>query len=260
MINTSPVTSITENVIDPSPVPVPVLASDDSVSTNSHLNQTWIIKFLLKHLLDSTIFANHTNSCQTHPTSTTFQVTQYAYDSYHPYIDELFAPNSIMTIHYQVIRHSQLVLNQNQADIRILSMKCRKEVFLGTYNYYPQPIYPYSNPETNIIQYQDAFNIILITIWSDGLFKALFWKSLVQRIIYHCFSKYNLNNQVVLSNNSILLTSAILAHSDSISNNFLDELLFLQAYLTYSKTTTNNTVIALIHYQALHYVVHLHQV
>ena len=106
-------------------------------------------------------------------------------------------------------------------------MKRRKEVYLGTYNYYFQPIYPFSNPETNVIQYQDVFNIIPITIWSDGLFKELFWKYLVQRIVYHCFGEFNLNNQVILSNNFILLTSAILAHSDFISKNFFDKLLSL---------------------------------
>ena len=109
LINTSPVISITETDIDPSPVPV--LASDDSTSTNSHLFQTWSMKFLLKQLLYSTLFTNHTNNCQTHPTFTTIQIKQYVFDGYHPYIDELFASNSTMTIHYQVVRQSQLVFN-----------------------------------------------------------------------------------------------------------------------------------------------------
>ena len=58
-------------------------------------------------------------------------------------------------------------------------MKRRKEAYFGAYNYYYQPIILLPNPETNIIQYQDVFNNIPFTIWSDGLLKALFWKSLV---------------------------------------------------------------------------------
>ena len=56
LINTFPVTLITEhNIVPP---PVPVLTSDDSASTTSHLIQTWNIEFLLKQLLDSTAFTN----------------------------------------------------------------------------------------------------------------------------------------------------------------------------------------------------------
>ena len=82
-------------------------------------------------------------------------------------------------------------------------MKRRKEVFLGTY----------------VIQYQDIFNNILAQ--SDGLFKALLWNILVQRIVYHYFGESNLNNQAILSKNFILLPCAFLAHSDPISGNFV---------------------------------------
>ena len=51
LMNTSPVTLITEHIIGPPPVPV--LASIDSACTTSHLIQTWSMKFLLKQLLDS---------------------------------------------------------------------------------------------------------------------------------------------------------------------------------------------------------------
>ena len=51
-----------------------------------------------------------------------------------------------------------------------------------------------------------------------------------------------MNSQAILSNNFILLTSTILAHSDSISENFANKLLFLQAYLTYSETSTATTI------------------
>ena len=61
LINTSPVTSVTENDIDLSPVLVP--ASDDDTSTNSHLIQTWNMKFLLKQLWYSITFADHANNC-----------------------------------------------------------------------------------------------------------------------------------------------------------------------------------------------------
>ena len=80
LIHSSPVTSITKNDIDPSTVPitktniysfpVPVLASVDAANTNSNLIQTWSMKFLLKQLLDSTTFAEHTNNYLTHHTST----------------------------------------------------------------------------------------------------------------------------------------------------------------------------------------------
>ena len=75
----------------------------------------------------------------------TIQVKQPALNSYYPYTDGLFAYNPAIKIHYYVIRHSQLLLNQNQAYNPILSMKHRKEVYLGTY----------------VIQYQDIFNNIL---------------------------------------------------------------------------------------------------
>ena len=68
LINTSPVTSITEKDIDPSPVPV--LTSDDAAINISHPIQTRSMKFLLKQLLYSTTFADHTNNCQTYPTAT----------------------------------------------------------------------------------------------------------------------------------------------------------------------------------------------
>ena len=98
LINTSPVISVTEKDIDPSPVPVQ-LASDDAASTNSYLIKTWSMKFLLKQLLDSTTFADHTTNCQTHPTFIAMedrnkcepklnlrvvQVKKYTVDSYYP--------------------------------------------------------------------------------------------------------------------------------------------------------------------------------
>ena len=61
---------------------------------------------------------------------------------------------------------------------------------------------------------------IALPIHSDSLFKVLFWKFFVQQIIYYCFGEFNLNNQVIFSNNFILLTSDVLTHSDSISENF----------------------------------------
>ena len=75
----------------------------------------------------------------------------------------------------------------------------------------------------------------------DGLFKALFWKSFAQRIVYHYFGEPNSNNQVILSNNFISLISVILAHNDSIFQKFLEELLPLQAYHSYLKTATITT-------------------
>ena len=109
LINTSPVTSSTKNDIDISPVPV--LASDDSASPTFHLIQNWSMQFLLKQLLDSTTFTDHTNNCQTHSIITTIQFKQPALDSYYPYTDGLFAFNPTMNIHYHVIKHSQLLLN-----------------------------------------------------------------------------------------------------------------------------------------------------
>ena len=97
LTNTSQVTFITENCIDPSPVPV--LASDDFASTNNHLIQTWSMQFLLKPLMDPTTFTDHPNNCQTYSTSTAMknrnkyepkfnlhvvQVKQYTVDSHHP--------------------------------------------------------------------------------------------------------------------------------------------------------------------------------
>ena len=159
LINTSLVKSITEHNIDPPPVPV--LASDDSPSTTSHLIQTWSMKFLLKQLLDSTTFTDHTNNCPIYSTFTTIQVKQPALNSYYPYTDGRFAYNPAMNIHYYIVRHSHLILNQNQADVPILLMKRRKEVYLGTYHYYYlQPIYPFLNLKTNVIPYQDIFNNI----------------------------------------------------------------------------------------------------
>ena len=70
------------------------------------------------------------------------------------------------------------------------------------------------------------------------MFKALLWKSLEQQIVYHYLGEFNLNNQVI--------PSTILTHSDSISQNFFDELLFLQAYLIYSITTTITTTQVLL--------------
>ena len=72
-----------------------------------------------------------------------------------------------MNIHYYVIRHSHFLLNQNQDDVPILSMQRRKEVYLGTYHYYLQPLYPFFNLETNVIRYQDIFNNILSITRSD---------------------------------------------------------------------------------------------
>ena len=171
------------------------------------------------------------------------QAKQYAVDNYYLFIDELLTSNSSMGTHYQVIttKHIQLIFNQSQADAQQLSMRHRKEVYLGTCNYHLQSFHPLSNPETDVIQYQDAFNNILITIWSDGLFKALFWKSLVQKIVYHYFGEPNSNNQAILSNNFIPLISTILAHNNSIFQNFLDKLLSSKAYLVYSKITTITT-------------------
>ena len=143
LINTSTVTSITKNNIDPSLVPV--LASVDSASTTSHLIQPWSMKFLLKQLLDSTTSTDHTINFQIHSTFTTIQVKQpaitiqvkqHALDSYYPYTDGLCKYNPTMNIRYYVIRHSHHLHNQNQADVPILSMKSRKEVYLGTYHCY----------------------------------------------------------------------------------------------------------------------------
>ena len=151
-----PISLITEHIIDP--LPVPVLASNDSTSITSHLIQTWSMKSLLKQLLDSTIFTDRTNNCQLHYIFTPIQVEQPVLNSYCPYTDGIFAYNSAMNIHYYVIRHSHLLLNQNQEYVPILSMKRRKEVFLGTY----------------VIQDQDIYNNALSINRSDGLFTALF--------------------------------------------------------------------------------------
>ena len=97
LINTSQVTSITEHNINP--CLVPVLASVYSTSTYSHMIQTWSMKFSLKQIFDSSFFTDQTNNRETHPTSKTIQIKQYAYDNYHPYIDGLFASNLTMTIH-----------------------------------------------------------------------------------------------------------------------------------------------------------------
>ena len=83
LINTSPVISITENDIDSSPIPV--LASDDSASTNSHLIQIWSMKFLLKQLLDSTTYTDHTNNCQTHPKNCQIHPTSTAIKNRYKY-------------------------------------------------------------------------------------------------------------------------------------------------------------------------------
>ena len=74
LIHASPVISITEHNIDPTPVPI--LASDDSAATTRHLIQTLSMKFLLKQLLSSTTFTDHTNNRQIHSTFTTIQVKQ----------------------------------------------------------------------------------------------------------------------------------------------------------------------------------------
>ena len=78
-------------------------------------------------------------------------------------------------------------------------------------NHHFQLSYPSSHPEIDVTQHQYAFNNTLVTIQSDGLFKALFWNSLVQQIVYPYFGEPNSNNQVTLSNNFILLTFTILA-------------------------------------------------
>ena len=125
-------------------------------------------------------------------------------------------------MYYRTIRQSYLLLNQNQVYVPILlSTKRRKKVF----------------PRIHAIQYQDIFNNIIAQ--SDGLFKALFWNTYVQRIVYHYLGEFNLNSQAIPSNNFIILTSATSAHSDSdpISENYINKVLFLQAYLTYSETT-----------------------
>ena len=72
LINTSPVTLITEHIIDHPPIPV--FASNDSASTTSHLIQTWSMKFFLKQLLDYTTFTDHMNNCHIHYTFTLIQV------------------------------------------------------------------------------------------------------------------------------------------------------------------------------------------
>ena len=89
LINTHPIALITEQIIDP--LPVPVLASNDSASTTSHLIQTWSMKFLMKQLLYSTTFTEHTNKWQLHSTFTPIQVKQPALNSYYLYTDGLFA-------------------------------------------------------------------------------------------------------------------------------------------------------------------------
>ena len=115
-------------------------------------------------------------------------------------------------------KHIQLIFNQNQADAQKWSIRRRKEeVSLGISNYHFQTICPFSYLETDIIQYQDAFDNTFTTPWSDGLFKVFLWKSRVQRIAYLYYGKPNSNNQVTLSNNLISFASTIPAHSDSIS-------------------------------------------
>ena len=167
LIDTSLVTTITEDDIDYFPVPV----SDDAITFTDHANN------LQTHLTFTTSATTVKNRNKCEPKFYfSIQDKQYAVDNYYLFIDKLLTSNSSMETHYQVIttRHIQLIFNQSQADACQLSMKHKKEVYLGTCNYHLQTFHPLSNPETDVIQYQDAFNNILITIWSDGLFKVIF--------------------------------------------------------------------------------------
>ena len=128
--------------------------------TNSHLIYTWSLK-----LNPFTVQANYLSN------------------------DELLILNSDMGTHYQVrtTRHNQLILDHRQTDTQQLSLRHEKE------EVYPvQLSYPFIYPE-----HQDAFNSILVTTWSDGLFKAPFWNLLVHRIVYPYFGRPNSNNQVI---------------------------------------------------------------
>ena len=121
-----------------------------------------------------------------------------------------------------VLDETQLILNNHsQVDTQQLSLRHRKEeVYFGTHYHHFQLSHPSTHPEADITQHQDAFNNILVTTWSDGLFKALFWNLLVHRIVYPYFGEPNSNNQVTLSNNFILLIFTILAHNDSTFQHF----------------------------------------
>ena len=73
---------------------------------------------------------------QTNPVSvlaskpTPIQVKQPTLNSYYPCTDGIFAYNPAMNIHYHAIRHSYLLLNQNQVYVPILlSTKHRKKSF-----------------------------------------------------------------------------------------------------------------------------------
>ena len=126
-----------------------------------------------------------------------------------------------------------LILDHSQIDTQQLPLRHEKEEV-----YFVQLSRPSTYPEADITQHQDAFNSILVTTWSDGLFKALFWNLLVHRIVYPYFGEPNSNNQVTLSNNLILLIVTILAHNDSTFQHFSYESSPSQAHPTYSKTIT----------------------
>ena len=85
-----------------------------------------------------------------------------------------------------VLDETQLILNNHsQVDTQQLSLRHRKEeVYFGTHYHHFQLSHPSTHPEADVTQHQDASNNILITTWSDSLFKALFWNFLVQRIVY----------------------------------------------------------------------------
>ena len=83
------------------------------------------------------------------------------------FIGKLLASYLGMRTYYQVIakKHIQFIFNQSQADAQKWSMRRRKEeVYLGICNYYFQTICPFSYPETDIIQYQNAFDNTFITL------------------------------------------------------------------------------------------------
>ena len=133
---TSTVTSTTEHNTDHTN-PVSVLASNDSASTTTSTTSTY-----------------HMDKYQAYSKPKPIQVKQPTFNSYYPCTDGIFAYNPAMNIHYHAVRHSYLLLNQNQVYVPILlSTKRRKEVF----------------PRIHAFQYQDIFNNIIAQ--SDGLLK-----------------------------------------------------------------------------------------
>ena len=156
LINTPPGTTVTEDDIEFSPIPL--LVSDDAITFTDHANN------LQTHLTSTTTMKNR-NKCKPKFNFPVVQAKQYTVDNYYLFIDKLITT-----------RYIHLIFNQSQAEAQQLSIQRRREVYLGACNYYLQTFHPLSNPERYVIQYQDALNNILIIIWSDGLFKVLFRK------------------------------------------------------------------------------------